>query len=220
MRVLYIEDEPRVADLVKRALAEEGFQVDIARDGDEGYRAARSADYQLLIVDQLLPFRTGREICTLLRSEGYSYPILMLTALNSLGDTVAGLDAGADDYLTKPFAIEELIARLRALLRRSDSKSLVLQVDDLTLNLVTREIERGGRSIQLSTREYRLLEYLMRNVGNVLSRSAIVEHVWEMDFDPESNVVDVYINYLRGKINLPGHKALISTVRGVGYRMI
>jgi two-component system, OmpR family, copper resistance phosphate regulon response regulator CusR len=220
MRILYIEDEPKVADIVRKALGEEGFEVQIAGDGEEGYRAARTAEYHMLIVDQRLPSRSGREICELLRAEGHPVPILMLTALNSLSDTVAGLDCGADDYLTKPFALEELVARVRALLRRAEAKSLVLRTDDLTLNLVTHEVVRRGREIHLSAREYKLLEYLMRHPGVVLSRSMIVEHVWSMDFDPESNVVDVYINYIRAKINFDGVRKLISTVRGVGYRLV
>ena len=219
MRILYIEDEHRVAHLVKKSLEEEQYSVDIAPDGELGYSAARTSAYHLVIVDHLLPMLTGREICKRLRAEGHSFPILMLTALGSLGDTVAGLEAGADDYLAKPFALEELIARVRALLRRTESKPIILQVDDLTVNIVTHDVYRSGRQIHLSVREYRLLEFLMRNATSVVTRASIVENVWDMDFDPESNVVDVYINYLRGKINGHGAKPLISTVRGIGYRL-
>ena len=206
-----------MARFVQQALDEEGHLTDIAVDGASGFAMARSQQYQLVIVDNLLPKLSGLEVCRQLRGEGHTVPILMLTALDSVDSTVAGLDSGADDYLTKPFALEELLARVRALLRRRMDRSSVLTVDDLTLDIVTREARRSNKLIQLSAREFSLLEYLMRNAGRPLSRAAITENVWGLDFDPETNVVDVYINYLRTKIDANRQKKLIRTVRGIGY---
>ena len=206
-----------MARFVQQALDEEGHLTDIAVDGASGFAMARSQQYQLVIVDILLPKLSGLEVCRQLRGEGHTVPILMLTALDSVDSTVAGLDSGADDYLTKPFALEELLARVRALLRRRMDRSSVLTVDDLTLDIVTREARRSNKLIQLSAREFSLLEYLMRNAGRPLSRAAITENVWGLDFDPETNVVDVYINYLRTKIDANRQKKLIRTVRGIGY---
>ncbi len=206
-----------MARFVQQALDEEGHLTDIAVDGASGFAMARSQQYQLVIVDTLLPKLSGLEVCRQLRGEGHTVPILMLTALDSVDSTVAGLDSGADDYLTKPFALEELLARVRALLRRRMDRSSVLTVDDLTLDIVTREARRSNKLIQLSAREFSLLEYLMRNAGRPLSRAAITENVWGLDFDPETNVVDVYINYLRTKIDANRQKKLIRTVRGIGY---
>ncbi len=217
MRILYIEDEVKLARFVQQALDEEGHLTDVATDGLRGYEMARSQQYQLVIVDNLLPKMAGIEICRQLRGEGHTVPILMLTALDSVDQRVAGLDAGADDYLPKPFALEELLARVRALLRRRRDQSSLLTVEDLTLDIVTREVRRSNRLIQLSAREFSLLEYLMRNAGMPLSRSSITENVWGLDFDPETNVIDVYINYLRTKIDSHKNKKLIRTIRGVGY---
>jgi two-component system OmpR family response regulator len=220
MRILYIEDEAKVANLVKKALAEEGFEVDTADDGLVGYEMAHSGVYQLLIIDHLLPNMMGREICQKLRYESYTFPILFLSALSSIDDTVSGLNSGADDYLTKPFALAELLARIQALTRRLSPSNMELKVENLVLNQVTHDVHRGGRLIPLSSREYRLLEYMMRHPDQVHSRVMIMQNVWDMDFDPETNIVEVYINYLRSKINQPGERKLISTVRGIGYRIV
>ena len=217
MRILYIEDEIKLARFVQQALDEEGHLTDIAKDGLSGLEMARSQQYQLVIVDNLLPKLSGLEICRELRGEGHTVPILMLTALDTIDQKVAGLDAGADDYLPKPFALEELLARVRALLRRRRDRITMLAVDDLTLDVVTREVRRANKLVQLSAREYSLLEYLMRNAGYPLSRTTITESVWGLNFDPETNVVDVYINYLRAKIDASRSKKLIRTIRGVGY---
>jgi DNA-binding response OmpR family regulator len=217
LRILYIEDEIKLARFVQQALDEEGHLTDVATDGLTGYEMARSQLYQLVIVDNLLPSMSGLEICRELRGEGHKVPILMLTALDSVDQKVAGLDAGADDYLPKPFALAELQARVRALTRRRQDQSSLVTVDDLTLDVLTREVRHGNRLIQLSAREFSLLEYLMRNAGHPLSRAAITENVWGLDFDPETNVIDVYINYLRTKIDSKRTKKLIRTIRGVGY---
>ena len=217
MRILYIEDEVKLARFLQQALDEEGHLTDVATEGLSGYEMARSQQYQLVIVDNLLPKMSGIEICRGLRGEGHTVPILMLTALDSVEQKVAGLDAGADDYLPKPFALEELLARVRALLRRRRDSSSLLTVDDLTLDVVTREVRRANRVVQLSAREFSLLEYLMRNAGQPLSRSSITENVWGLDFDPETNVIDVYINYLRAKVDSNRSRKLIRTIRGIGY---
>jgi DNA-binding response OmpR family regulator len=217
LRILYIEDEVKLARFLQQALDEEGHLTDVATEGLSGYEMARSQQYQLVIVDNLLPKMSGIEICRGLRGEGHTVPILMLTALDSVEQKVAGLDAGADDYLPKPFALEELLARVRALLRRRRDSSSLLTVDDLTLDVVTREVRRANRVVQLSAREFSLLEYLMRNAGQPLSRSSITENVWGLDFDPETNVIDVYINYLRAKVDSNRSRKLIRTIRGIGY---
>lgn len=220
MRVLIVEDEKKLASFVAQALAEEGYAVDIALNGSEGFSFALGAEFDLIVLDHLLPGMSGREICGVLRGCGSAVPILMLTARDTLEDKVASLDAGADDYLTKPFALEELLARVRALLRRSgQSVAPVLSVDDLTLDPQARVVRRGSRQIDLTAREYALLEYLMRNAGRPITRSMIAEHVWGFDFDTETNVIDVYINYLRNKIDRGASHPLIRTLRGVGYRI-
>lgn len=219
MRLLYIEDEPKVGRLVRRSLEEAGLECEVCGDGAEGYRLARSGDFDLLIIDHLLPGMLGRDICRALRGEGHGVPILMLTASGAPDDTVAGLDAGADDYLSKPFDLPVLLARVRALLRRRSPDPNILRIEDLVLNVSTREVRRRGRSVQLSDREFRLLEYLMRNPSQTISRSQITETVWGLGFETKTNVVDVYINYLRGKIDDAGASPLIRTVRGVGYRI-
>jgi len=218
MRILLVEDEAKVAAFVRQALEEEGYAIDVAPDGDSGLRFALSTEYDLLILDWLLPGRDGLQVCRAVRNAASQVPILMLTARDAVDDRVAGLDTGADDYLTKPFALGELLARVRALLRRGPSGLLPeLTVADLVLNPATREVRRAGRPILLSAKEYALLEYLMRHAGQTVTRSLITEHVWDFDFDCGTNVVDVYIYYLRGKIDQKHEVKLIHTVRGVGY---
>ena len=218
MRVLVIEDEAKVASFIRRALEEESYAVDVCADGAKGLDLALSETYDLIILDLMLPGLPGLEVLKSLRKEKVHTPVLVLTARSQVEQKVKGLDAGADDYLTKPFAIDELLARVRAHLRRGPSDVMgVLQVDDLVLNPVTREVTRGGQRIELTGKEYALLEYLMRNPGRILTRPMIVEHVWNMDFDTFTNVIDVYVNYLRNKIDRGRERKLIQTVRGSGY---
>ncbi len=219
MKILVVEDEPKVASFLKNALQEEGHAVDSAADGRNGLQMASSADYDLILLDWLLPGVDGLTICKSVRDDGKRVPIMMLTARDSVDDRIAGLDAGADDYLVKPFALGELLARVRALLRRGQPGAPRLTVDDLVLDPATRLAKRGSREIFLTAKEYSLLEYLMRNTGHTLSRSLIAEHVWDFTFDSGTNVVDVYINYLRNKVDKPSDRKLIHTVRGLGYRM-
>ncbi|HHY97599.1 MAG TPA: response regulator transcription factor [Firmicutes bacterium] len=220
MRVLIVEDEPKIAAFIKQGLEEEGYAVDVAQDGESALDYAESAQYDLLILDIMLPKKDGISVCQELRKRGIKTPILMLTARDTIDDRVEGLDAGADDYLVKPFAFRELLARLRALLRRPREVTPArLQAEDLILDTATRRAERGGRVIDLTLREYALLELLMRHKGQVLSRTQIAEHVWNFDFYSESNIVDVYIRYLRQKIDADFQPKLIQTVRGVGYKI-
>jgi heavy metal response regulator len=218
MRVLVVEDEAKVASFVKRALEEESYAVDVCADGAAGLDQAQSGGYDLIVLDVMLPGLSGVEMLTALRRKNIATPVLILTAQAQIEHRVRGLDAGADDYLTKPFAIEELLARVRALLRRgSGAAAGVLEVDDLVLNPATREVMRGGQRIELTAKEYALLDYLMRNAGRVLTRPMIAEHVWNQDFDTYTNVIDVYVNYLRAKIDKGHARKLIHTVRGSGY---
>jgi DNA-binding response OmpR family regulator len=218
MRILVVEDDRKVASFIRKGLAEDGHTVDVAADGDVAIDRALDVTPDLVVLDVMLPKRDGFSVLRELRREGVKAPVLMLTARDTVKDRVAGLDAGADDYLTKPFAFEELLARVRALLRRSgDRVGVVLRVGDLTLDPATREARRGQRRVDLTAREYALLEYLMRNAGRVLSRSMLAQHVWGLDFDPESNVVDVYVGYLRRRIEAEGEPRLLHTVRGAGY---
>jgi heavy metal response regulator len=220
MRILVVEDEAKVASFIRRALEEESYAVDVCEDGSQGLDLARSGNYDLAILDLMLPGLPGMEVLKILRKERISVPVLILTARSQVDQRVQGLDAGADDYLTKPFAIEELLARVRVLLRRSSGEATgLLQVDDLALNPATREVTRGGRKIELTTKEYALLEYLMRNAGRVLTRPMIAEHVWNLDFDTFTNVIDVYVNYLRNKIDRGRERKLIHTIRGSGYTL-
>lgn len=220
MRVLVVEDEIKVAAFVKQALEEEGHAVDTAYDGENGLDLARTADYDLCILDWLLPGCSGLEICQTLRSEGQRLPILMLTARDAVEDRIAGLDTGADDYLTKPFALGELLARVRALRRRGGAAvPAQLTVADLTLNPATRRVRRGDQELWLSAREFSLLDYLMRHAGRTVTRTMLLEQVWDFHFDVGTNVVDVYINYLRNKVDRGHTVKLIHTVRGVGYRL-
>jgi len=220
MHVLVVEDELKMASLVRRGLEREGYLVDLAADGDEGLWAAREHDYDAIVLDAMIPGPDGFDVCRILRGESRWAPVLMLTAHDSVEDRVRGLDAGADDYLTKPFAFEELFARLRALTRRGPiERPVVLQVDDLTLDPVSHVVRRGDQRIDLSAKEFALLEFVMRHPDEVLTRSRILEHVWDFAYDGGSNVVDVYVRYLREKIDRPFGRADLETVRGVGYRL-
>ena len=220
MRVLLVEDESRIADFVSRGLSEQGYAVDVAVDGDEAIDWTGTADFDLIVLDVMLPRRDGIDVCRTLRSRGVSTPILMLTARDAVEDRVLGLDSGADDYLVKPFAFAELLARLRALQRRdpvvADS---VLRVADLKLDTGTLEASRRGVAMELTVKEFRLLEYLMRHPNQVLTRTMIAEHVWNYEFDNATNVIDVHIRNLRRKIDDPFADKLIQTVRGAGYRI-
>jgi heavy metal response regulator len=218
MRVLVIEDEKKVADFISNGLAEEGYAVDVAHDGDQGFFLATTNEYDAILLDIMLPKMDGITLCTKLRSEDNHTPILMLTAKDAIKDKVRGLDAGADDYLTKPFAFEELLARIRSLLRKKTLQQRTrFQVDNLVLDTITHTVSRGESEIQLSVKEYSLLEYLMRNTGSVVTRTMIAEHVWDINFDTFTNVIDVYISYLRNKIDRGHETKLIHTVRGRGY---
>jgi len=220
VRILVVEDEWRIAAFIKRGLEEERYAVDVARDGEEALDWAAVVDYDLILLDVLLPKRDGIEVCRVLRSQGSQVPILMLTARDAVEDRIRGLDSGADDYLVKPFAFQELLARIRALWRRSgDVKTTRLQVGDLVLDTIAHRADRDGKVIELTAREYALLEFLMRHPGQVLSRTRIAEHVWNYDFYSTSNVVDVYIRYLRRKVDKGFDEKLIKTVRGVGYKI-
>jgi len=220
MRILVVEDERRITAFIKRGLEEERYAVDVAYDGEEALDWAAVVDYDLIVLDVLLPKKDGIEVCRELRAQGNKVPILMLTARDAIEDRVQGLDSGADDYLVKPFAFQELLARIRALLRRSgEIKTTRLQVGDLLLDTLTHRATRGGQVIELTAREYALLELLMRHPGQVLSRTQIAEHVWNYDFFTTSNVVDVYIRYLRRKIDKGFEAKLLQTVRGVGYKI-
>ena len=218
MRILIVEDEKKIAALMKRGLKEEGYAVDAAQDGVEGEFLATTNEYDAMILDVMLPKMDGIALCRSLRSRHISTPIIMVTAKDAVSDKVAGLDSGADDYLTKPFAFEELLARIRSLLRKHSAQAAtMLKVDDLELDLISHKVARDGKDITLTTKEYALLEYLMRNAGSVITRTMITEHVWDINFDSDTNIIDVYINYLRRKIDDGFKKGLIQTVRGRGY---
>lgn len=220
MRILVVEDEKRIASFIKRGLEEEAFAVDVAYDGEEGLDWIYNFTYDLIILDILMPGMDGITMCKTLRARGIDTPVLMLTAKDSVDDKVEGLDAGADDYLVKPFAFRELLARLRALTRRQkEGKTNTLLVADLELNVLSRRTFRQGREIELTSKEFALLELLMRNPGQILSRTIIAEHVWDYNFFNQSNIVDVYIRQLRKKIDDPFTEKLIHTVRGSGYKI-
>ncbi|MEX2314545.1 MAG: response regulator transcription factor [Thermomicrobiales bacterium] len=220
MRVLVVEDDPRILEFIRKGLEEEGHAVDVARDGDEALDWPAVVDFDAIVLDIMLPGRDGIEVCRDLRTRGVRTPILMLTARDTVEDRVAGLDSGADDYLVKPFAFAELLARLRALLRREPALlGTTLDVADLSLDTVTRQVSRAGRPVTLTNKEHALLEYLMRHPNQVLTRTMIAEHVWNFDFDTGTNVIDVHIRYLRRKIDDPHELKLIQTVRGAGYRI-
>lgn len=221
MRVLVVEDEAKIAAFLKRGLEENTYAVDIASDGEEGYEWARNFTYDVIILDIMLPKMDGIELCKRLRRDGNQASIVMLTAKHTVDDRIVGLDAGADDYLVKPFAFGELLARLRAVKRRTTEqpRTNILTVGGLELDLVKHLASRDGQTIELSAKEFALLEMLMRHPNHVLSRTLIAEHVWGYDFYNQSNVVDVYIRYLRRKIDDPFETKLIQTVRGMGYRL-
>ena len=220
MRILVVEDEKKVARFIQQGLEEEHYTVDVAYDGEKGLQQAESQDYDLLVLDVMLPKRSGIELTRSYRAGGKTTPILMLTAKTTTDDKVAGLDSGADDYLTKPFAFAELLARVRSLLRRgAKEKSTILTIADLELDTVLHKAKRSTRSIELTAKEYALLEYFLRNKERVLSRTIISEHIWDYNFDTGTNLIDVYINHLRNKIDSGFEKKLIHTVRGVGYVM-
>jgi len=220
MRILVVDDDRRLCAVIKRGLLEEAYAVDLAYDGDEGEYLAEVNPYDLIILDIMLPNKDGIEVCNELRAKKINTPILMLTAKDTVEDRVRGLDTGADDYLVKPFAFSELLARVRALLRREGmSKSPELRVADLTLNTLTRQVRRGQRPVELTTKEYVILEYFMRHPNVVVTRTMLEEHAWDYDFDSLSNLVDVYIRRLRRKIDIEGEHSLIQTVRGAGYRL-
>ena len=219
-RLLVIEDEPRLRELVARTLRREGYEVQAMDDGADGYAEARTGSYDAIVLDVMLPTMSGLEICLRLRRNRVDTPILMLTARDAVEDRVAGLDSGADDYLVKPFAFEELLARLRVVLRRrNETAAMQLRVDDLQLDLVRHEVRRGKRDVPLTAREFALLEFMMRHPGHALSRDQLVQAVWPRDFEGGSNVVDTYIHYLRDKVDRAPAKPLIRTVRGVGYAL-
>jgi len=217
MRILIIEDEKKISDFIKRGLKEENYTVDCAYDGEEGHFLATTNEYDLIILDLMLPKMDGISLCRKLREENINIPILILTAKDAIKDKVKGLDAGANDYLVKPFAFEELLARIRALLRAREQPVTILRVANLTLDLLTHKVMRSSKEILLTTKEYSLLEYFMRNPGTVITRTMLIEHVWDANFEGFSNVVDVYINYLRNKIDHGHEKKLIHTIRGRGY---
>jgi len=220
MRILVIEDEQKIAEFIKRGLKEEGYAVDAAYDGEQGDFLATTNDYDMIILDLMLPKMDGITLCKKLRTDKITTPIIMLTVKNTVKDKVAGLDSGADDYLTKPFAFEELLARIRAILRKKDTAvPTKLQVDDLVLDLLTHKVTRAGKEIILTNKEYALIEYLIRNAEFVVTRTMISEHVWDVNFDTFTNVIDVYMNYLRKKIDYGHKKKLIHTIRGRGYTL-
>lgn len=217
MRVLVVEDEKKVADFIRRGLEQEHYAVDVAHDGEEGAYQAESYAYDLVILDLMLPKLSGLEVLQRLRAQKPALPVLILTAKGTIEDRVAGLDRGADDYLVKPFAFAELSARVRSLLRRGVREATEFQLADLKLDAVTRQVTRAGRKIELSPKEFALLEFLLRNARRPVTRTMIIEHVWDIHFDSVTNVVDVYINYLRNKIDKGFAPRLIHTLRGVGY---
>ena len=218
MRVLVVEDERKVAQFIKKGLEEEGYAVDLAFDGEEGLTMALDRVHDLVVLDISLPKMDGLRVLKKLRGEKVPTPVLLLTVRATIEDKVLGLDSGADDYLTKPFAFQELLARIRALLRRkAEAGPPLLRFADLVLDPARRLVTRGEEKIELTTKEFSLLEYFLRNPGRVLTRATISEHVWDYDFDTESNVIDVYVNYLRRKVDSGREKKLIHTVRGAGY---
>jgi len=220
VRLLIVEDEHRIAAFLKRGLVEEGYAVDVAYNGEEALDYSDTAEYDLIVLDVLLPRLSGIEVCRTLRRRNVHTPVLMLTARDEVEDRVAGLDAGADDYLGKPFAFGELLARVRALLRREPhARSPALQIADLALDPATHVVTRAGRTITVANKEYAILEYLMRNADRVVTRTMLAEHVWGYDFESESNVIDVHIRSLRRKLDDDHPVKMIHTVRGAGYRL-
>jgi len=220
MRILLVEDHPKMLAAISKGLSEHGFAVDSTCSGRDGEEMATAEVYDVILLDVMLPDHSGIDICKNLRRRGCATPILLLTALSGTDDKVQGLDAGADDYLTKPFDFEELVARVRALMRRSAPiEAAVLKFEDIHMNLAKQQVTRGDKIIDLTRKEFSLLEYFMRNPEKVLTRSAIGEHVWDINFDPFSNVIDVYVSMLRKKLDKPFDRPLIHTVIGSGYRL-
>lgn len=222
MRILVVEDDKKVAGFIKKGLKEEQYAVDVCHDEEKALFYAQNYNYDLIILDIMLPRRDGMSVCKELRRQRNNVPIIMLTARDDVTDKISGLYGGADDYLTKPFIFSELLARVKALLRRTQhykNKTDILQVADLTLDTAARTTVRGGKNITLTGKEYALLEYFLRNMGKVVNESMILEHVWDMEFEPSSNVVNVYINRLREKIDKGFNKRLIHTIRGLGYKI-
>jgi two-component system, OmpR family, response regulator len=220
MRLLVVEDDPKMAALVRRGLVEEGHAADVARIGDDALWMAQAVEYDAIVLDLMLPGMSGIEVCRRLREDGVWSPVLILTARDAVEDRVAGLDAGADDYLPKPFSFAELLARLRALVRRGTAeRPAVVEVGDLRLDPATREVWRGDAEIHLSAKEFALLEAFMQRPDQVLSRDRLLEHAWDFAYEARSNVVDVYVRYLREKIDRPFERASLETVRGMGYRL-
>jgi len=221
MKILLVEDETKIAAFTRKGLEEAGFIVDHADHGDDGFHLATTGGYDAIVLDIMLPGRDGISILRQLRERKNAIPVILLTARSELNERLDGLNQGADDYLTKPFYIEELIARIHAVMRRASGNEIsVLKVADLSVNLITREVTREGEAIELTTREFALLTYLMRSPGRVYTRTQIQEHVWNYDFDPGTNLVDVYVQRVRKKLGGSDRPALIETVRGVGYRMV
>ncbi len=219
MRILVIEDEKRIADFLSRGLESAGYTVDVAPDGQTGLNLSHNTAYDLMILDLMLPDMDGLDVLSKVRNRKTSPPVLILSARNAVDDRVKGLELGADDYLTKPFAFVEFLARVRALLRRGQPTPERLQVGDLVLDCIRRKVARSGDNIDLAPKEFSILEYMMRNPGRPLSRTMIVEHVWDMDYDGLTNIVDVYIRHLRSKIDEGRPSRLIHTVRGIGYML-
>ena len=222
MRILVVEDDHKIAGAIKKGLEQESFAVDISYDGKDGLGRVSTIEYDLIILDRMLPEVDGIQICRAIRDKDNNTPILILTAKDKISDRVEGLNAGADDYLVKPFAFEELLARIRALLRRPhEIKENILKISDLVFNNLTFEVKRGDKKINLSSTEFALLEYLMRNSGRILTKNNIIDHVWDYDADILPNTVEVYIGYLRNKIDkpFPRKQPLIHTVRGFGYKL-
>ncbi len=218
MRLLVVEDEKRLAEFIKNGLEEQKYSVDLAFDGEKAEFLAMTNEYDVIILDILLPKKNGWEVCESLRKAEMDVPILMLSALSEVSDKIKGLEKGADDYLAKPFVIAELVARVKALLRRSHRMSQpVIKIRNLELDISARKVRRAGREIQLTNKEFSLLEYLMMNKNKVITRTMISEHVWDIHFDAGSNVIDVIINFLRKKIEIEGEDKIIQTVRGAGY---
>ena len=220
MRILVVEDERKIAGFIRQGLEEHGFDVDVSGNGDDAFTLATTRSYDAIVLDIMLPGRDGLSILRGLRERKNTVPVILVTARTELNERIDGLNLGADDYLTKPFYVEELIARIHAVSRRVKDETLsLLQVEDLTVNLITRQIRRGAREIELTAREFSLLERMMRTPGRVFTRTQLLEHVWGYDFDPETNLVDVNIRRLRKKIDDDATTPLIETVRGVGYRI-
>jgi two-component system OmpR family response regulator len=220
VRVLIVEDEPKMARILRRGLEDEGYAVDTSADGEDALHMATENEYDAVLLDVMLPGRDGFDVCRQMRARGRWAPVIMLTARDAVSDRVRGLDSGADDYLVKPFSFDELVARVRALVRRgAKERPATLRVGPLTLDPATRRVERSGSALSFTPKEYALLEFLMRHPNEIMSRTRILEHVWDYNYDGVSNVVDVYVKYLRAKIDVPFDSSLIKTIRGAGYML-